>query len=77
MVLWPAQFARIPVHARVLRESKDVAARAVAQHLDSEGQAAARPRPGVLDFEQIRARLDDSANPTAAAFALIQDAPYG
>jgi hypothetical protein len=42
--LFAPQFARFPTHPGVLRESEDIAARAVQKHLGSEGQRSGRAR---------------------------------
>jgi len=54
-----AQLARVPSHARVLRQPEDVTARAVPEHLGGERQTAARPRRRALDLQHVAARLDD------------------
>ena len=46
-------FARIPTHACVLRQTEQVAARSVAQHLLSQRQAAGGSRRFGLDLEDV------------------------
>ncbi len=48
----PAQEARVPAHARVLAEAKEVAAGRVQEHFLVEGQAALRPGRVGLDIVQ-------------------------